>query len=281
MGHDRDRDTNRPARIPGSISRRVLLKSAVAAGGFVGLAAASPAIAFARQVRQDDTSRTGTSPTSALALAQSLNRTKFNDLPPLAVEHAKMIIASTIASAAPGSLLPSARIIRDLAKEHGGRPEATVWFDGAKLPVHEAAHVNATLSDAAASDDSDIRTTAHTGTSVAAVGLAIAERTGATGQDVLCAIVTGYEAAGRIGEARRGGRGGVHASQIVAFGGTVAAAKLLKLTDVQMAHAICMTAVTMGGLSIGTNSLAREYMGGNASFCAVNAARGVSVSVCD
>ena len=66
-----------------------------------------------------------------------LNQTQFRDLPPKAVEHAKVIIASTLASAAPGASIESARIIRDLAKEHGGKPEATVWFDGAKLPVNE------------------------------------------------------------------------------------------------------------------------------------------------
>jgi 2-methylcitrate dehydratase PrpD len=59
---------------------------------------------------------------------------------------------------------------------------------------------------------------------------------------------------------------------IVAFGAVVAAAKLLGLTPEQMANAICMTAVTMGGLQIGTNSWAREYQAGNATLCAVNAA---------
>jgi 2-methylcitrate dehydratase PrpD len=187
-----------------------------------------------------------------------------------------MIIASTLASAAPGSLIASARILRDLAKKHGGRPEATIWFDGAKLPAHEVARVNAVQSDAAASDDSDIRNTAHEGTTLASVGLAIAEQTGASGRDVLLAMVIGYEAAGRIGDARRGGRGGIHASQIVAFGGTVAAAKLLKLTDEQMAHALGIAAVTMGGISIGTDSWAREYMGANAALCSVNAALAAS-----
>src|SRR5207244_1050327 len=91
-------------------------------------------------------------------------------------------------------------------------------------------------------------------------------------QDLLCAIVTGYEAAGRIGEALSGDRQGFHASVIVAFGGVVAAARLLKLTDEQMAHAIGLTATTMGGLAIGTNSWAREYQAGNAALCAVNAA---------
>ena len=39
-----------------------------------------------------------------------------------------------------------------------------------------------------------------------------------------------------------------------------------------MAYAIGLTATTMGGLGIGTNSWAREYQAGNAALCAVNAA---------
>jgi 2-methylcitrate dehydratase PrpD len=247
------------------LTRRNLLRSAIA-----GMVAAWPAIVFGGERQQDG--KRPVSPNLALALAQFLNRTRFVDLPPRAIEHAKMIIASTLASAAPGSLIDSARIVRDLAKESGGKREATVWFDGVKLPLNEVARVNAMLSDAAASDDSDLRNVAHTGTTLTAAGLAIGERTGATGQDLLCAIVTGYEAAGRIGEALSGDRQGFHASVIVAFGGVVAAARLLKLTDGQMAHAIGLTATTMGGLAIGTNSWAREYQAGNAALCAVNAA---------
>src|SRR5437879_2579840 len=240
------------------LTRRDLLQSAFIA-------------AFARAMPQDDRRRTA--PVNlALRLAQLLNRTRFSDLPPKPIEHAKMIIASTLASAAPGSLIDSARIVRDLAKERGGKPEATVWFDGAKLPVAEAARVNASLSDAAASDDSDLRNVAHTGTTLTSTGLAIGERMGGTGEDLLCAMVTGYEAAGRIGEALGGDRQGFHASVIVAFGGAVAAARLLQLSDDQMAHAIGLTATTMGGLAIGTNSWAREYHAGNAALCAVNAA---------
>lgn len=252
------------------LSRRALLHGALAAGGVLGMAAALPVNAFARQQVSGDARLAPAG--SALKLAQFLNKTRYSDLPPKAIEHAKMIIASTLASAAPGSRIGSARILRDLAKEHGGKPEATIWFDGAKLPAHQVARVNAVLSDAAASDDSDLRNTAHEGTTLASVALAIAEQTGATGQDVLLAMVIGYEAAGRIGDARRGGRPGVHASQIVAFGGAVAAAKLLKLTDEQMAQALGITAITMGGLATGTDSWAREYMGANAALCAVNAA---------
>jgi 2-methylcitrate dehydratase PrpD len=253
-----------------SLSRRSLLRRALVAGGMFGIAGTVPYEVFARQ--QPGGGTRSAPANGALRMAQFLNKTRYSDLPPLAIDHAKMIIASTFASAAPGSLIGSARILRELAKEHGGKPQATIWFDGTKLPVHEAARINAVLSDAAASDDSDIRNTAHEGTTLTAAGLAIAEQTGATGQDVLLATVIGYEAAGRIGDVRRGGRPGLHASQIVAFGGAAAAAKLLKLTDEQMAQALGITAVTMGGIAVGTDSWAREYMGANAALCGVNAA---------
>ncbi|HEY7391573.1 MAG TPA: MmgE/PrpD family protein [Bryobacteraceae bacterium] len=213
-------------------------------------------------------------------MARVLNRISFGELPPVPVRYAKVLIASTLASAAAGTRIGSAGIIRQLVKEQGGKPEAPIWFDGMKVPVSQAARVNATLSDAAASDDSDLRNVAHTGTCLTAVGLAMGERVGASGQDVLSAIVTGYEAAGRMAEAiappreaLSGSWGrGFHASVIVAFGGVAAAARLLRLSDEQMANAIGLTATTMGGLAIGTNSWAREYHAGNAALCAVNAA---------
>jgi 2-methylcitrate dehydratase PrpD len=251
------------------VTRRRLLRDAMTVVGAIA-AGVVPHPAFARQRGNADDGGTGADNT--LALARAVNRMRYEDLPARAIEHAKMILASTLSSAAPGALIDSARILRDLAKDRGGRPEATVWFDGARLPAASAARVNAGLSDAAASDDSDIRNTAHYGTTLASAGLAIAERTGATGKDLLTAMVIGYEAAGRIGDARRGGRGGLHASQLVGFGGAVAVARLMKLTDQQMAHALGIVATTMGGIAIGTNSWAREYMGANAAASGVDAA---------
>ena len=63
-------------------------------------------------------------------LARFLTSTNGDDLPPLALERARMVIASTIASAAMGSDIVSAHIIRELAQERGGTAQATVWFDG-------------------------------------------------------------------------------------------------------------------------------------------------------
>ena len=117
--------------------------------------------------------------TVARDLAEFLTGTSSADLPPQAVEHAAMLIASTLTSAAMGAGLESSAIIRDLSRERGGTREASVWFDpGSKLPASDAARVNAVMSDAAASDDSDLRNIVHAGTTLVASALAIAERTG-------------------------------------------------------------------------------------------------------
>lgn len=263
---------------PANTTRRRLLQGTLAAAGALGLGTSRPLPSSAQEGPQ----ARAAAPGLALQLAQRLSGITFAELPPLAVEHAKMIVASTLASAALGSEIEAAAILRDLAKEHGGKAEGTVWFDGIRLPAPEAARVNAMLSDAAASDDSDIRNTAHYGTALTSVGLAIGERTRASGADLLLAMVLGYEAAGRLGEARAGGRGGIHASQIVGFAGATAGAKLLGLRDEQMAQALGLAAFTMGGLSIGTTSWARQYMGANAAYCgaysALLASRGYMVN---
>jgi 2-methylcitrate dehydratase PrpD len=182
-----------------------------------------------------------------------------------------MILASTLASAASGTKIESAQIVRALAVEQGGTEQCAVWFDSARLPLAQAVRVNAMLSDAAASDDSDLRNVAHTGTLVTAVGLAAGELKNASPSDVLAAMAVGYEAAGRFGDMVRGGRPGLHASLIVAFAGTVTGARLLELTVEQTAHAISLTASSVGGILIGTDSWDREYMAGNAALTAVHA----------
>jgi 2-methylcitrate dehydratase PrpD len=143
------------------------------------------------------------------------------------------------------------------------------------LPVADAAQVNAVMSDAAASDDSDLRNIVHAGTPLVATSLAMAERTGASGQEVLAAIVLGYEAAGRIGEAITPGfrSRGFHGCLVAIFAGAVATARLLRLEAAPMAQAIALAATSIGGLMAAANtSVAREYHAGLATMLGIHAA---------
>ncbi len=214
--------------------------------------------------------------TVARRLADFLTGASATDLPEQSLQHAAMIIASTIASAACGTGIRSAQIIRELAKEQGGRPDASLLFDtGSKLPVAEAARVNAMLSDAAASDDSDLRNIVHAGTPLTAVSLAMAERVDATGEEVLTAMVVGYEAAGRISAAITPGfrRQGFHGCLGAVFAASVAAARLLRLDAAGMAQSIAIAATSIGGLATAADtSTAREYHAGLAVQLGCNAA---------
>lgn len=213
--------------------------------------------------------------TIAGSLARFAVQTHILDLPPLALERAEMCISSTLASVAAGIDIDSAAIIRELALEDGGTPQATVWFKNHKLPVTTAAKVNALASDAAASDDSDMRSIAHIGTIISTTSIAMAEHIGASGMQVLEAMVVGYEVAGRIDESLTPGRmkNGFHGSFSTVFGGAVAVGKLLQLTEEQMTQAIAIAATSIGGMAIAADtSCAREYHAGMAASSGVQAA---------
>lgn len=209
-------------------------------------------------------------------LAEFFATLGYDNLPPRATDYAAMLIASTFASAACGREIVSAGIVRELARERGGTPQASLWFDARpKLPAAEAAQVNAVMSDAAASDDSDLRAIVHCGTPLTATVLALAERTGATGREVLAAMVTGYEAAGRIGgpispDFRDRGH---HGSLIAIFAAAVAAGKLLKLDAPRLAQTIALASTSASGLvKAADTSVAREYHAGLVTRAGIDAA---------
>jgi 2-methylcitrate dehydratase PrpD len=212
--------------------------------------------------------------TTAAALAKFATDTRFEHLPPRAVEHAKCSMASTIASAAMGRDIDSAKAFREMARERGGTADATIWFDGGpKLPVMDAARTNAIMSDSAASDDSDLAAHAHLGTVTCTAAIAMGERQRASGRDVLAAIVVGYEIGNRIGKHIKPAEVGFHPGVITIFSATVAAGKLMKLNAEQMTQAIALAATSIGGSRVAADmSCAREYDAALSSMLAVTAA---------
>jgi len=171
--------------------------------------------------------------------------------------------------------IPTAQIVRSLELEDGGAAQASVWFSGRKLPLARAARVNAIASDAAASDDSDLRSIAHIGTIVSSVGVAFGEHLGCSGRAVADAMVLGYEVAGRIDESLTPGRMklGFHGSVSTVFGAAVTAGRLLGLDLEQMTHAIALAATSIGGMALAADtSCAREYHAAMSAQAGVQAA---------
>src|SRR5260221_13264871 len=97
MRSNRDRDPHPRTDDARYLTRRRVLRSAVA---LAGVGTATRLTAFALTGRDDRLARGSAS--GALALARLLNQTRCSDLPPKAVEDAKIIGASTLASAPAG-----------------------------------------------------------------------------------------------------------------------------------------------------------------------------------
>jgi 2-methylcitrate dehydratase PrpD len=216
---------------------------------------------------------------SPMSLAEELAafavQTPESAIPAVAIERAKMSLASTVASAAMGYGIESARIVRQLELGNAGAGHASVWFGGVMLPLAAAVRVNAVASDAAASDDSDLRSIAHIGTIASVTAVALGERTGADGRAILAAMVLGYEVAGRIDEALTPGRmqRGFHGSVSTVFAAAVTAGRLLGLPVAQMAQAIALAATSIGGMAVSADtSCAREYHAGLSAATGVQAA---------
>lgn len=217
--------------------------------------------------------------TLAETLAHFVVDTPPEAIPALPRERARMSLASTLASAAMGQEIDSTRIVRDLEFWEGGAQQATVWFDGRRLSLSRAVRVNAVASDAAASDDSDMRSIAHIGTIISTTAVALGEHLRCSGAALSEAMVLGYEIAGRIDESLTPGRmqRGFHGSVSTVFGAAVTAGRLLKLDAARMTHAIALAATSIGGMAIAADtSCAREYHAGNAAMIGMQAALAAS-----
>lgn len=168
-------------------------------------------------------------------------------IPPKVFEAARAHLLDTIGCIIGGIEATPSRVVMDLFAEAGGAGEATVLGAGTRLPVAQAAYVNAYLANVLDFDDSYVRL-GHPGAVVVPAALAAAERAGASGRDLLLAVILGYEVCLRIGAAIMPTPGryrqvwGLATWQV--FGAVAAAARLLGLDVEQTRHAF-----GLGGIS--------------------------------
>src|SRR6476660_8938099 len=111
-------------------------------------------------------------PTVAQQLARFVTKAAQQDFHPRHLELARMVVASTLASAARGYRIGCVEAFRTLALESGGTPDATLWFHGTKVPAAAAAGVNNASSDAPGMDDTCLLLIGHFGGPATAAALA-------------------------------------------------------------------------------------------------------------
>jgi 2-methylcitrate dehydratase PrpD len=135
---------------------------------------------------------------------------------------------------------------RELVK--GCRGKAAVLFHKEKLRALDAAFLNAMSIDAVGVTDTLAH--AHPGGPIIGTALAIAEEEGASGAELITAIVAGYEAMARVSRAKEGITPRFRGLPIFGpFGAAAAAGKLLKLNENEMTYALGHAANSSSGLN--------------------------------
>jgi 2-methylcitrate dehydratase PrpD len=133
-----------------------------------------------------------------------------------------------------------------------GPAEATLLSEGGRVDAEHAAFVNAALMHARAQDDTHFAAKTHVGSAVVPAALALAEREGATGAELLAAIVVGCEVAAAVGErlAAATTARGFRASPVFGTLGAAAAGASLRGLDAEgAANAIAIASSFSGGLN--------------------------------
>jgi 2-methylcitrate dehydratase PrpD len=175
--------------------------------------------------------------------------TSYDSLPEEVVTAAKRAVLDTLAVAIAGCREEAAAIIIAHVRELGAAGEAGVVASGFQTAASEAALANGTLAHALDYDDVSTSMLGHPSAPLLPAVLALAEKTGASGKDVLLAFVVGLEVECKVGSAIGAGhyaRGWHPTATLGTLGAAAACAKLLR-SDVAATRAALGIAASLAG----------------------------------
>lgn len=167
-----------------------------------------------------------------------------------ALTMAKLCVLDWLGSVYAGKGSRPAVAILLVAKSLGGNPEATLLPDGSQSSAYMAALVNAAASHVVEMDDLHKGSILHPAAPVIPAALAMAEREGTSGRELLASIVLGYEVAIRVGEAM----GPSHyqfwhtTGTCGTFGAAAAVGRILGLSKQELAAALGSAGTQAAGL---------------------------------
>lgn len=170
-------------------------------------------------------------------LGKFVHRISYEKLPPEVKDMAKARVLDTMSCCLAGRNFPPSRIAASLAEHSSG--DCTVFGYSDTASMLDAALANGVMAHSTSQDDL-IAGVAHPGSVVVPTAIAVAEEEGASGAEVLLAIVLGYELVWRIlratgplsNSAFRPG------TIFTTFGAAAAAGRLMGLSEKQLKHAL-------------------------------------------
>ena len=193
--------------------------------------------------------------TVANRLAELVSDIRFSNLPEAVVKETKRRVLDALGCAFGGFHGEPSAIMRNVAADLGGNPEATVLGAAYRTSCEKAALVNSTMlryldyMDSHAGPDA-----CHPCFNIPPC-LAVAERVSASGKDLIAAIVAGYEIQIRFQGACKIGSRGWFSGTYLEFSVPLAVGKLLGLDSDRLANALAIAATHANALSVNSGSI--------------------------
>jgi len=203
---------------------------------------------------------------------------RYDELSEEVREKTKMHLLDTVGNMLAARVLRWSKITIEVVKKTGGNAQATLMGVKGKYPVVMAALANGTMAHGVDADDSGARPSwAHPGSCIIPAAYAAAEAEKSTGEQLIAALVAGYEVNCRIDSAVYPGlrNRGFHATGVVGtFGAAVAAGKLMGLNEEQMVNALGLAGIQAAGLEewLTSGDMSKRLHAGKAAMNGVLAA---------
>ncbi|PLC54671.1 hypothetical protein CR155_07945 [Pollutimonas nitritireducens] len=205
-------------------------------------------------------------------LARFVSETDFSALNNDNVVAAKTTISDCIGCTVAGSATEVGRIVRRVAQSSGGEGKATIIGGVSGASAQAAALVNGAAAHALDYDDILWSLYGHPSVTVLSATLAVAETEGASGRDLIQAYAIGVEIIGKLGRAvnPQHYEHGWHATaSIGVIGAAAACAKLMRLTEKQIAMALGIAASQASGVRRNFGTMTKPLHAGNAARAGV------------
>jgi 2-methylcitrate dehydratase PrpD len=193
-------------------------------------------------------------------LADLISKTTYSDIPSSAIQKAKECIIDILGCAygAWSDIMTSCIYdrVKELCADKNNLQtrwdSSTIWGKSDRLPILESVFINGVLSHSIELDDLHRYSKVHAGAVVIPAAFASGERMNVSGQELLRAIVLGYEVSHRIGVAinvvQHRNKGWHATSTIGCFGAAVASGILLHLNKNQLVSALGLAGTQASGL---------------------------------
>jgi len=217
------------------------------------------------------------------ALASYSSSLHFDDIPEEVRTVVKHCVLDWLGVTLAGSREDAGRIVREEALDQGGAPQATLIGDGARTSIAQAALVNGTASHALDYDDVQFTFFGHPTVTVLPAVLALAERDGRNGRDLMTAFVAGVEVGCRVGQYvtdAHYARGHHATGTLGTFSAAAATARMLGLDAGTCATALGIAATQAAALKSMFGTMCKPLHAGkaaaNGQYAALLAKRGFS-----